>query len=214
MTARCELSMNGMRGQITSLDETKLLPNEWPHKWDKPIVTYRLNNFTNDWEKKKHQERAVSVAFRTWQERVKDVKFKRVYDSFTPVDIPIDFKPLSAFGGRRGVLADAVYPGQIETSPIRINDDWDWVPHANWQNIGHPPLLAVLIHEIGHALGLKHDTRTMDSIMYPSFDLGVPKNNLHEYDIARIQDKYGKRTVSQRFLDVMKRRRLDGTDFR
>lgn len=120
--------------------------------------------------------------------------------------------PLSEFDGRKGVLAHAYYPGQGEISgDIKINDEWNWVPATKWQTLSRPPLTSVLIHEIGHSLGLKHDTSTMDAIMYPSFDLGKPKNTLHKNDIERIQGLrdfvgYGKRTISQRFIDYFIKR--------
>jgi len=55
--------------------------------------------------------------------------------------------------------------------------------------------------------------------MYPSFNLGLKKNDLSENDIRRIQGKegfvgYGARTLSQRIIDMLKRRRDLGLDFR
>lgn len=188
--------------------------DEWPHKWEQPIITYRLNNYTKDIKKRKLQERAVTVAFRTWQLRVKDIKFKRIYDSFEKPDINIDFRPLSSFDNRKGVLAHAVYPGQGEASgDIEINDEWNWTAYSKGMALSTPPLVPVLIHEIGHSLGLKHDTTDMKSIMYPSFDLGRVKNDLHKNDIHRIQLKYGKRGLSQRLLDYFDRRLDMGYDF-
>ena len=49
--------------------------------------------------------------------------------------------------------------------------------------------------------------------MYPSMNLGKTKNTLHEYDIERIQSRYGKRNLSQRVLDYFMRRRIRGGDF-
>ena len=218
---RCELHMLGVFGRIEgvenehswSLNETLPEIDEWKHKWETPIITYRLNNYTGDWKKQKDQTTAVTVAFRAWQLRVKDIRFKRIYAKNVPVDINISFKPLENFR-TEGVLAHAYYPGQGDVSgDIEINDHWNWVPHANWQNLARPPLLAILMHEIGHSLGLKHDTRTQESIMYPSFNLGRSKNALHENDIKRIQAKYGKRNLIQQITDYFRGRRARGEDF-
>ena len=71
MPVYCELSMNGLRGEIQgstqgTVDHSEIV-DEWPHNWPKGTLTYRLNNFTPDIEERKWQERAVTVAFRTWQ---------------------------------------------------------------------------------------------------------------------------------------------------
>jgi len=212
MVVRCQASINGKYVLFNQSDV--IMEDEWPHKWEHSPVTYRLNNLTPDIEKREHQIRAVTVAFRAWQLHIKDIKFKRVYDSFQKVDINISFEPLDKFDGRKGVLAHAVYPGQGEASgDIEINDDWNWVTHSKLMNLSSPPLVPVLIHEIGHSLGLKHDTRTMESMMYPSFNLGKPKDRLHENDIERIQFKYNKRNIKQRLLDYFNKRREEGWDF-
>jgi len=217
MPVYCELSVNGLRGEIQGstqgTSDQSQIADEWPYNWEKGIVTYRLNNLSPDIEKAKWQERAITVAFRVWQLRIKDIKFKRVYDMDAPVDIPISFEPLSVFGGKKGVLAHATYPGQ-HVMYIHINDEWDWVPAVKWSKLSSPPIVPIMIHEIGHALGLKHDTRSMESIMYPSFDLGKKKNTLNKADIERIQSRYGKRRLSQRIIDYFIKRRTAGLDYR
>ena len=214
----CELGVFGHGGLIRGciLDEKKaeLMIDEWPHSWKPGVITYRLNSYTNDWKSIHDQNRAVTVAFRAWQLRIKDLRFKRVYNTIDDVDMNITFEDLEHFDGRKGVLAHAYFPGQGEISgDIHINDEWNWVPHSNWQDLARPPLLTVLMHEIGHSLGLRHDNRSNNCIMYPSMNLGKTKNTLHEYDIERIQSRYGKRNLSQRVLDYFMRRRIRGGDF-
>lgn len=187
---------------------------EWPHKWEEREISYRLNNFSEDLHEK-WQTRAVTVALRVWQLRLSKLKFRRERNPDVSVDINISFEDLDHFDGRRGVFAHAFFPGQGEVSgDCHINDDWDWVAATKWQSLSKPPMVPVLIHEFGHSLGLRHDPLTTDSIMYPSFNLGEQKYKLGKRDIQRIQTKYSPRTFSQRFYDMMARRRLNARDFR
>jgi len=189
--------------------------NEWPHSWPKGEITYRLNNITSDINKERHQRRAVTVALRAWQTQIKDLKFRRERNPNTSVYFNVSFEKLDHFDGRKGVFAHAYFPGQGEISgDCHINDEWDWVTHSELQSRTKPPLVPILIHEFGHSLGLTHDTTTTDSIMYPSFNLGVRKNRLHQRDITRIQERYGKRTLSQRLINYFRYRRDMGFDFR
>lgn len=212
MIVKCTATLNP--SNLVSFNMTDAVIQEWPHSLPKGIVTYRLNNLSEDIENKKHQTKAITVAFRVWQLRVKDLKFRRVRDSFSKVDINISFEPLAAFNGRKGVLADAILPGQGVPTDIRINDEWTWVASGKWMTLSKPPLIPIMIHEIGHVLGLRHDTSDMIEIMYPSFDLGKRKYKLGKNDIKRIQSRYGKRGLSQRILDLFIRRREFATDFR
>jgi hypothetical protein len=214
MPIKCEARVsNGI--VFSHLNEDQPYPEiqEWGHKWEKPVLTYRLNNLSSDIDHATHQIRAVTVAFRVWQLRVRDIKFQREYDPNANVDIHISFQPLSEFNSP-GVLAHAYYPGQGEVSGnIEINDEWDWVTNTHVSDLGHPPLVPVLIHEIGHSLGLVHDTIDNGSIMYPSFDLGAKKNELGDRDVERIQWLYGARNLSQRIIDYFRNRRKQGWDF-
>jgi len=212
MVHKCSASLNQLNNTISFNSEP--LIEEWPHSLPKGVITYRLENLSDDIENKKHQIKAITVAFRAWQIRIKDLKFRRVYDKTTTVDIPISFKPLSYFNNRKGVLAHAILPGQGVPTTIEINDEWVWVASGKWQTLSKPPLVPVMIHEIGHVLGLRHDTSDMLEIMYPSFDLGKRKYKLGKNTIKRIQERYGARKLSQRIIDLLIRRRENATDFR
>lgn len=188
--------------------------NEWPHSWPDGEITYRLNNSTSDIEKESHQKRAVTVSLRAWQLRINKLKFRRERNPDVSVDFEVSFEDLAHFDNMKGVLAHAYFPGQGEVSgDCHINDEWNWVTSSLFQKLSSPPLVPVLIHEFGHSLGLRHDTTTMDSIMYPSFDLGKKKNSLHPRDVQRIQERYGARSISQRIIDYFQRRRDMAWDF-
>jgi len=218
MPVRCDIITNGFQGALAVELDGKLpalLQDEWPHNWPNGIITYRLNNLSLDIEKKEWQIRAVTVAFRAWQLHINNIKFKRERDITKHVDMNISFQPLAKFDNKKGVLAHAYFPGQGELSgDIELNDEWNWVPGVKWSKMMTPPLVPILIHEIGHGLGLRHDTRSMESIMYPSFDLGKKKNTLNEDDIFRIQTRYGKRNLPQRIIDYFINRRTLGIDYR
>lgn len=223
MYVKCELHY-GINGRITGSELDGKQPasiiDEWRYRWPDGIVTYRLNNLSPDIENRKHQIRAVTVAFRAWQLRIKDIKFKRIRDPEAHVDMNISFESLEHFDNRKGVLAHAYFPGQGEVSgDIHINDEWHWVAHGKDQTLSKPPLVPVLMHEIGHSLGLRHDTSDMDEIMYPSFDFGKRKYRLGPNTIKRIQGLagfvgYGKRNLSQRIIDYFINRRKEGFDYR
>jgi len=119
MPIRCEASVSpdGSGVKFATQDEEAPYPeiNEWPHKWEKPILSYRLNNLSPDIQKEEHQVRAVTVAFRCWQLRVRNIKFKRHYPMTDPVDIEIWFRGQEEFSSE-GVLAHAYYPGQSSAS--------------------------------------------------------------------------------------------------
>jgi hypothetical protein len=111
-------------------------------------------------------------------------------------------------------LTHAYFPGQGEISgDCHINDEWSWVTSSKFATLSKPPLIPVLIHEFGHSLGLRHGAVEPATIMYPSFSLGEKKNRLHSRDIARIQERYGKRSISQRIIDYFQRRRDLAWDF-
>jgi len=187
---------------------------EWPYSWPLGELSYRLNNFSED-TKKKWQTRAVTMALRAWQWRLKNLSFRRERNPDAHVDINVSFEDLAHFENKKGVLAQCYYPGQGKVSgDCEINDHWTWTPGVHLSTMGKPPLVPILIHEFGHGIGLTHDNFDMTDVMYPSFDLGKKKNRIGKRSIERAQSRYGKRNIVAWKLAYFLRRRDIGTDFR
>lgn len=185
---------------------------EWTKFWPDGIVTYRLNNFSDDFSKR-WQYRVITDALMFWQWRIKKIKFKRVRDPLAQVDMNISWKPLSFFSSKNA-LAHAWYPGQGEISgDVEINDEWDYRATVRRATLSKPPLLPIMIHEFGHSIGLTHDVINRESIMYPSFDLGKKKTVLGPVDVERIQIHYGARTRMQRMIDIWRKRAMSGSRY-
>lgn len=121
---RCELTQL-KSGSLKFVDTVDERIEEWPHSW-KPLpreLSYRLNSFSPDF-KKKHQERAVTVALRAWRWRLKNLRFRRERNPDVKVDINVEFEDLAHFDNKKGVLAHCYYPGQGQISgDCHINDE-------------------------------------------------------------------------------------------
>ena len=156
MSCKCSILANGEHGFQGKEDIEGI--DEWPHKWNQKEISYRLNNYTNDFSNTRWQDKAVTVALRTWQLRTQ-LKLRRERNPDAHVDFNVSFEDLAHFDGRKGVLAHAYFPGQGDISgDCHINDEWNWRATTKFQTLSKPPMVSILIHEFGHSLGLRHDT--------------------------------------------------------
>ena len=162
----CNAIANDLKQEIQFTENIEGLA-EYPHSWPDGEISYRLNNFSDDFNKK-WQTRAVTVALRTWKWRMKKIWFRRERNPDAHVDINVSWENLAHFDNKKGVLAHAYYPSQGDISgDCHINDEWNYVAATKFQSLSKPPLVPILIHEFGHSLGLRHDTQTTESIVYP-----------------------------------------------
>ena len=136
----------------------------WKHKWDKQTVTYALQKDTEDIEGRRIEERAVNLAFLTWNIEI-PLKLKSVRGRKTP-DIYINFvhaKNDAYLKNKKNVLAYAYFPKTSKQGKIVFNEDYLWT--VNGRNNSYN-MVHVLIHELGHSLGLTHDVSDRNSVMW------------------------------------------------
>lgn len=171
----------------------------WKHKWDKQTVTYALQKDTEDIEGRRIEERAVNLAFLTWNIEI-PLKLKSVRGRKTP-DIYINFvhaKNDAYLKNKKNVLAYAYFPKTSKQGKIVFNEDYLWT--VNGRNNSYN-MVHVLIHELGHSLGLTHDVSDRNSVMWYQYN---GRMNLTKYDINRICEKYGRRKFSGRIYSRIK----------
>ncbi len=189
---------------------------EWQHKWNKDTLWYDV--IWHDTLKlitEKELRRAVNLSMTTWDLEV-PVKYRPVWQSkeYHQPDIIIHFarrKNDEYLKERPSVLAYAYLPGQGSYSgKVVFCADYIWdlkgkgirgdkaiekglVENANPDNILKTyNIHHVLIHELGHTLGLRHDTDGNSVDVMDPYYKGTTLD-LSERDIYRIRLKYGVR---------------------
>ena len=124
------------------------------------------------------------------------------------------------FRDKPGTLAYAYFPnGQKIGGDITFNDSVIWTTNGKPIHAHkvfpdkYPPntktklrtynMVHTLLHECGHAIGLKHCQQHKHCIMYPYYN---GKVQLHDHDVQRIQSIYGARGLSKRIIDYFRKR--------
>uniref|UniRef100_A0A915L391 Peptidase metallopeptidase domain-containing protein n=1 Tax=Romanomermis culicivorax TaxID=13658 RepID=A0A915L391_ROMCU len=127
------------------------------------------------------------------------------YGSDFPVDknrsLELKFKSIkfATHNITGGTIAHAFYPrsGQIHfdddewwTAPIKFLNKEERHYHDPRWNSDSTNLLAVAVHEIGHALGLPHNNADRNSIMFPYYNPEHEEPKLAETDIRLMRYLY------------------------
>ena len=194
--------------KIEFIEDTQ---TEWREKWDLDVMCYDIIAPCRTLEEKKIKK-ALNLAMTTWDLEI-PVKFKSNWDNYrNPIsNITIDFKTSDEdhyFKDRPSVLAYAYFPGQGDVSgKVVFNNDYIWSTNGKpvsgkkakeegWVENAYDDnqlrtynIIHVLIHELGHTLGLRHDAHdNTDDVMDPYYS---GKLELSNYDLMRIRAKYG-----------------------
>ena len=223
MKPDCIIIRNDLNGKVEFVSEQ----TEWQHKWEKDVLTYDVEHHESlKLISKRQLKRAVNLAVSTWNFEI-PLKFKSAWN--TQADIEIRFKTKDEddyFKKKPSVLAYAYFPGQSNYSgKVVFNASYIWdlkgkgikgsdaikkgvVENAYPTNILKTyNLYAVLIHELGHTLGLKHDvsgSKEGSDVMDPYYS--VDNLDLSDRDILRIRVKYGFRVWDRfRWYMIVKR---------
>ena len=192
---------------VTEFIEEKQL--EWDGKWHKDVIYYKAMNSCRTLSDRKVKW-ALNLAMSTWDLEI-PIKFKSISSRFplTSPDIEVSFsRDDHYFKEKSSVLAYAYFPAQgTKSGEVVFNDDYIWSTNGKpisvkkakqngWIVDGDDRntlktynIIHVLIHELGHSLGLRHDNHKDSKDVMDAYYSG--KLELSDWDLLRIRAKYG-----------------------
>jgi predicted Zn-dependent protease len=134
--------------------------------WPQSIIRYAVAGYSGDLPQA-DQDNILRAAYNAWS-AVVPLTFQQVAAN-QQHEIDIVFTTLTngdtGLDGPGGVQAYARFPGSNPIDgDIHFDDDENWAPGMNTAGCD---LLRVALHEIGHALGLDHNTTDNTTLMWP-----------------------------------------------
>lgn len=136
--------------------------------------------------------RVFNIAFTEWDIEIPLVLIRATSEA--DADVIIEFgtrenDPYYSGDDGKWVLAYAGYPSGPLKGYMKIFTHWLWDVQGAYN------ILTVIIHELGHILGLSHsERRVWEDIMDPIINAAV--RELSDHDIARAVAAYGAREYS------------------
>lgn len=153
-------------------------------KWDKLNLAWHYRKASPE------MMNLAKIAFKVWSDhsgltfrhdfRNPDILIsnQRLQHNFCAKNKPCSY----SFDGRGVVLGHAYFPSRENITEIHIDLDEDWYLGLDSAPVGRTSLISVLIHEIGHSLGLQHSDNP-NATMYAWY------NNDHQTDLNQ-DDKF------------------------
>ena len=220
MEPNCIAYENSLNGTVVEFIEDQ---DEWDHKWNKEVIYYTVEHHDSlKLLSERQLKTAVNLAMTTWDIEI-PIKFKPFAwfrgDTLKP-DIVISFKTAVEdpyFANKPSVLAYAYLPGQGKYSGrVVFNASYIWDLKGNgitgkkakelglveqasdYNTLRTYNIYHVLIHELGHTLGLRHDVsgnKEGQDVMDPFYKGSTL--DLSDRDITRIRTRYGVRVFKR-----------------